>query len=547
MSSDGNDEECLVEQLRKELRDLAWEEEEAKQTLKKQRYKNEEAEKERDEIKVILEKEEMGIAKKDEELKHFRARVQLRREKIENMRQQILINQMRKAEADEQIEELKKTLEEVKVKEKASHQLLRDRLKAVQTKLLNASWVIARRKEEEELACICKQIDEARAKKERLLQSIQKKEAIFAGNRELPFINFCVAIAAMALKNHALLKRLAREYVTIAQLTEELSNQGILDTSTLSQYSQSQNNQIQPLEEKDESSLCLNNIRSTDANEETEFDCMRGKTAEETIITNFQANGEVHLDFHKEVNSAMTMPAPDDGKLKEDVKLIIIDEEIEKTTSNTTMEVDKSREVSQTSDELEASAARFEEKIIDMSQKHLLTDVNINPSQTSDKGSNIDNNFVSNFIDSSEEVETAASGGSEGENTVDYNDGESESVPGINMKPMHSASDLDPTNFFESFTNFVPSTSAMNLSNTYLGMDTEFDASAIFNLSAMMQNHSGSVPGANDYMALFGGVDTNASSHGNEGFELNFDSLPDENQSKDGIDGIDGNGRFFDF
>ncbi|EFO13145.1 hypothetical protein LOAG_15384 [Loa loa] len=84
----------------------------------------------------------------------------------------------------------------------------------------------------------------------------------------------------------------------------------------------------------------------------------------------------------------------------------------------------------------------------------------------------------------------------------------------------------------------------MNLSNTYLGMDTEFDASAIFNLSAVMQNQSGSVAGANDYMALFGGVDTNASSHNNEVFELNFDNLPDGNEAKDEIDK---NSRFFGF
>lgn len=32
------------------------------------------------------------------------------------------------------------------------------------------------------------------------------------------------------------------------QLTQELSNQGILDTSILSQYSQSQTSQVQPLE-----------------------------------------------------------------------------------------------------------------------------------------------------------------------------------------------------------------------------------------------------------------------------------------------------------
>ncbi|VDO48131.1 unnamed protein product [Onchocerca flexuosa] len=64
MNSDQNNEECLVEQLRKELHSLK-------------------AEKERDGIKLILEKEEMEIAKKEEELKHFRARVQLRREKIQ--------------------------------------------------------------------------------------------------------------------------------------------------------------------------------------------------------------------------------------------------------------------------------------------------------------------------------------------------------------------------------------------------------------------------------------------------------------------------------
>lgn len=45
-------------------------------------------------------------------------------------------------------------------------------------------------------------------------------------------------------------------------------------------------------------------------------------------------------------------------------------------------------------------------------------------------------------------------------------------------------------------------------------------------------------------MALFGGVDTNASSHDNEGFELNFDNLPDENETKDEINKND---RFFGF
>ncbi|CAG9533227.1 unnamed protein product [Cercopithifilaria johnstoni] len=382
MLSDGNDEECLVKQLRKELRDLTWDEDEMKQILRKHQYKNEEAEKEKNEIKLILEKEEMEIAKKEEELKHFRARVQLRREKIENMRQQIFINHMRKAEADEQIEELKKTLEEVKVKEKADQQLLTDRLKAVQNKLLSASWVIARHKEKEKLADLCKQIDDARTKKERLLQSIQEKEAIFAESRELPFTNFCVAIAAIALKNHALLRKLAQEYVTIAQLTQELSNQGILDTSVLSQYGQSQNSQIQPLEEKvEESSLCLNNAGDDDASEEMgSLDCMREKTALGTT-----AGDEVHLSFQKEVDTTVTMPAVDDGKLKEDVKVIIINEEIEETVSNIAMEVDKSQEISQTSDELKVNAVGFEERMIDMNEKHGLIDMNIEPSHTSDK------------------------------------------------------------------------------------------------------------------------------------------------------------------
>ncbi|KAL4003664.1 hypothetical protein ACH3XW_8535 [Acanthocheilonema viteae] len=537
MHSDGNDEVCLVEQHRKELRDLTWDEEEVKQALGKYRYKNEEAEKERDEIKLIMEKQEMEIAKKEEELKHFRARVQLRREKIENMRQQIFINQMRKAEADEQIKELKKTLEEVKEKKKADQQLLTDRLKAVQNKLLSASWVIARRKEKEKLAALCKQIDEARAKKERLLHSIQEKEAIFAGSNELPFTNFCITIAAMALKNHALLKKLAQEYVTIAQLTQELSNQGILDTSMLSQ-----NSQIQPEEKIEESSLCLNNIGGADASEETElFDCMKEKTTGGTI-TNFQTDNEVHSNFQKEADTAMTMPVLDDGNLKEDNKLIIIDEEVEKTVSNIEMEVDKSHEVNQNSNELKTNTTGFEEGIINMNEKHGLINVNIEPNQTSDKGNNIDHNFVPNFIDSSEEVETAIYGGSEGENIADYNDGECEAVAII--QPMQSASDLDPTNFFEGFTNFAPNVSAMNLSNTYLGMDAEFDASAIFNLSAVIQNQSGSVAGASDYMTLFDGVDTNASSHVNAGFELNFNNMRNENKDKNEIDKND---RLFDF
>ncbi|EFO17733.1 hypothetical protein LOAG_10765 [Loa loa] len=484
MNSDGNDEECLVEQLRKELRDLTWDEEETKQTLKKHRYKNEEAEKERNEIKLILEKEEIEIAKKEEELQHFRARVQLRCEKIENMRQQIFINQMRKAEADEQIEELKKTLEEVKVKEKADQQLLTNRLKAVQHKLLNASWVISRRKEKEELADLYKRIDEVRRKKERLLQSIREKEAILTESRELPFTNFCVAIAAITLKNRTLLKKLAQEYVTIAQLTQELSNQGILDTSILSQYSQTQTSQVQPLEEKEESLLCLNNVGGGDACEETvSFDCAGEKNAAEDMTD------DVHFEFQKEADSTVTMPTLDDGKLEENVKLVIINEEIEKTASNIAMEVDKSHEVRPISDELKMKAAGFEEGIINMNEKHVSVDGNIDPSQTSDKDNNMDSNFISNFIDSSEEVETAVYEGSEGENTVDYNDGEGEPDSGVNLQPVRSASsDLDPTNFFESFTNFAPSVSAMNLSNTYLGMDTEFDASAIFNLSAVMQS-----------------------------------------------------------
>ncbi|KAK6102326.1 hypothetical protein QQG55_8010 [Brugia pahangi] len=543
MNSDGNNEECLVEQLRKELRDLTWEEEETKQMLKKQRYKNEEAKKERDEIKLILEKEEMEIAMKEEELKHFRARVQLRCEKVENMRQQIIVKQMRKAEAEEQIEELKKTLEEVKVKVKVDQQLLIDRLKAVQNKLLNASWVISRRKEEEELAGLHKQIEEARVKKERLLQSIQEKEAIFAESRELPFTNFCVAVAAIALKNHALLKKLAQEYVIIAQLTQELSDQGILDTSILSQYSQSQTSQIQPSEEKKtkESSLCINDIVDGDVSEEAiSFDCMREKNTGEAIGTNFQADNELHFDFQKEVDSTKTMP--DDGKLKEDVKIIVINEETEENLTNTTMEVDKHQEVLQMSDELNERVTEFEESIFDMNEKNVSVDEKTGLNLTSDKDSST--NFISNFTNNSEEVETVISGRSEGENIVDYNDDDCKATS-INLQPVENAeSDLDPTNFFETFTNFAPSISAVNLSNTYLGMETEFDASAIFNLSSIMQNQSGSVTGANDYMALFGNTETNASSRDDDGFELDFGNSPGRNEVKDKINKVN---NFFDF
>ncbi|VDK85902.1 unnamed protein product [Litomosoides sigmodontis] len=512
MHSNENDEECLVEQLRKELRDLTWNEEEIKQMLKKHRYKNEEAEKEKNEIKLILEKDEMEIAKKEEELKHFRARVQLRSEKIDNMRQQIVVNQKRKAEADERIEELKKTLEEVKAKEKNGQQFLIDRLKAVQNKLLNASWVIARRKEKEKLADLRKQINEARAKKERLLQSIKEKETIFAESHELPFTSFCVAMAAVALKNRFLLKKLAREYITNAQ------------------------------EKTEESSLCLNDAGGIVNEKTVSFDCMRKKIVGAAAMTNLQAGDETHHDIRKEVDTAVTMQAVDNDKLKEDIKFIVINEEIEKTSSNIEIEEDKNHEVSQASNELESDTVRLDEEAVDMSQKHGLIDVNMEPSQNSDKDINTDNNFVPNFIDNSEELETALSGGSEGENNAD---GEHETIPGVNMQPRQNASsDPDPTNFFETFTNFTPSASLMNLSNTYLGMETEFDASAIFNLSSIMQNQSGSVAGANDYMALFGGADTNTSAHDNDGFELNFNNLSGGNEDKDAMGKAN---RFFDF
>ncbi|VDP15892.1 unnamed protein product [Onchocerca flexuosa] len=459
------------------------------------------------------------------------------------MRQQIFINQMRKAEAEDQIEELKKTLEEVKVKEKADQKLLIDRLKAVQNKLLTASWVISRRKEKEELANLYKQIAEVRAKKERLLQSIQEKEAIFAESRELPFKNFCVTVAAIALKNHTLLKKLAQEHIIIAQLTQELSNQGILDTSILSQYSQTQSSQIQPLEEKiEKSSPRFNNVGGADESEETgSFDGMREKNVDE--VMNFQADDEIHFDNEKVVDEPIvTMSTLENDKLDGNVKLVIINEEIQKTAS---MEIDKSHEVRQISDELKTNAAGSEEGTVDMNEKQdISVDVNIDSSQASDKDSNIDNNFVANFIGNSEELETRLSGENEKNNVADYNDGEL--IPGVDLKPMQStSSDLDPTNFFATFTNFAPNLSTINMSsNAYLGMDTEFDASAIFNLSSIIQNQSGSAAGPSDYMALFGALDTNASSHDNEGFELNFDNLPDGNEINKGID--KGN-RFFDF
>ncbi|MCP9257519.1 hypothetical protein DINM_000869 [Dirofilaria immitis] len=230
----------------------------------------------------------------------------------------------------------------------------------------------------------------------------------------------------------------------------------------------------------------------------------------------------------------------EDNKLDENTKLIIINEEIEKATiSNTAMEIDKNHELRHICDEIKENAGESDERIIDMNEKQdALVNVNIDSSQiSSDKDNNIDSNFVINFIDSSEEVEAAVSEENERNNIADYNNGECESVAGINLKQMQSvSSDLDPTNFFESFTNFVPNLSTMNMSsNAYLSMNTEFDASAIFNFSSVMQNQSGSLAGANDYMALFGAVETNTPSNGSEGFELNFDNLPDGNEVKKGI------------
>lgn len=49
------------------------------------------------------------------------------------------------------------------------------------------------------------------------------------------------------------------------------------------------------------------------------------------------------------------------------------------------MEVDKSHEIRQNFDELKANNTGVEEGIIDMSVKHVLIDVNIDPNQISDK------------------------------------------------------------------------------------------------------------------------------------------------------------------
>uniref|UniRef100_A0A915PZ52 Uncharacterized protein n=1 Tax=Setaria digitata TaxID=48799 RepID=A0A915PZ52_9BILA len=550
MDSDGNDERCLVEQLRKELQDLTRKEKETRRVLKKNQRKNQESEKAKNEIKLILEKEEIEIAKKEEELKHFQARVRLQRGKVENMRQQILINQMREAEANEQIEELKKTLEEVNVKEKADHQFLKDRLKTVQNKLMNASWVILHFKAKEELTSLCKQIEDARTRKDRLLQSIQKKEATFAESCELPFINFCIATAALALKNRALLKKLAQEYVFIARLTQDLSSQGILDTSALSQYNQSQTNQNQLLEEKIEgSSLCLNNANDADAGEEKgSFERIREEIVGESLTLNFQAENEICVDSREEIREELDeqdLTTPDDKELKGNVMFIVVNEEIEKKVSNTAMEVDKSLEVLQVSNELSADSAQSEETIDMIEKEHILSDVNSNGNATCNKDNNIDSNSALHSIDCSKEVETTITRRSEEVNTVHYNDDICEPVRSVNLQPgQNSSSDLDPTNFFASFTSFAPNVSAVNLSNPYLGMDTEFDASAIFNFSAVMQNQSGSVTGANDYMALFGGADTNSSTRDNEGFDLNFDSLPGENETREKIDKTN---RFFNF
>ncbi|MCP9257518.1 hypothetical protein DINM_000868 [Dirofilaria immitis] len=215
MNPDESNDECLVEQLRKELHRLIREEEETKQILKKT--------------------------------------------------------------------DTKMKLEEVKTKEKTDQKFLIDRLKAVQNKLLTASWVISRRKEKEELANLRKQIDEVRAKKERLLQSIQEKNAIFAESHELPFKSFCVATATAALKNHALLKNWRKN---ISLLHSSHKNYQIKEFwihryyhNIVSHRPVKFNRLKLELQKKvEQSSGCPNNVEDVDENEEIEsFDCMREK------------------------------------------------------------------------------------------------------------------------------------------------------------------------------------------------------------------------------------------------------------------------------
>ncbi|VDN04404.1 unnamed protein product [Thelazia callipaeda] len=506
-------EECKgfeVEFLRKELRDLK-------------------SEREKSEMKLILERGNLEIAKKEQEIKFYRDRTQLQREKVENIRQQILLEQMRQEEADEEIERLKEILEGAKVTGKTEQQLIVKRLKDVQHKLLNAPWVTKHREMSDKLVAFRKQIEEFQEKKKQLVQSISDKEAILNGSGQLPMKNFCIAIATLALKNQSIMKKLAQEYLKIAKLSQEL-NHGTLDISLFSQNSPRES-QVEQFEEKVKEPLFSNG--NADANERSGtrmFDFIQEKKAdEETPLSNIQTEDKNRQGDGNETGQDtmdIVISSSENGHIEKDFKLVVIDE-VEKTIEVTINESESS-EVHHINDNMNNDVVSNEEMMDTGENNRFLDDLNVDSSQISDKETGNENVFVNNFMDHPEGVEIL--GDSEGENLIHEDKAKCESPPASDKFPTDtleprkiSSTDLDPTNFFTQLTNFNPDGS-VNLSNTYFGAETDFDASTIFNLSSIMNNQSENGSGPNDYMTLFDGVN-NAMSQPNEDFEFNFVSL----------------------
>ncbi|VDN37332.1 unnamed protein product [Gongylonema pulchrum] len=113
-----------------------------------EQHKHQELEKEKKEIKMVADIDKAATAQEQEELNRHRLEAELQKEKMESMRRQKIVDQMRKEEADAQIEWLKKEFEDFRRKGKPEQQRLIERMKAVQNELLNSSWAVSRRKVE---------------------------------------------------------------------------------------------------------------------------------------------------------------------------------------------------------------------------------------------------------------------------------------------------------------------------------------------------------------------------------------------------------------
>ncbi|VDN37955.1 unnamed protein product [Gongylonema pulchrum] len=111
-----------------------------------EQHKHQELEKEKKEIKMVADIDKATTAQEQEELNRHRLEAELQKEKMESMRRQKIVDQMRKEEADAQIEWLKKEFEDFRRKGKPEQQRLIERMKAVQNELLNSSWAVSRRK-----------------------------------------------------------------------------------------------------------------------------------------------------------------------------------------------------------------------------------------------------------------------------------------------------------------------------------------------------------------------------------------------------------------